>query len=204
MQYVDEGYVIQDGIDNSINDFSVQFGIAGKLKKFVVAGFSVKYAQRNLFNNYTMALLFDAGLQFKFKTWKKFIFGITINNTGYSGKIIANSDDTPSYISAGVMYYCNINRISSKVRLFFNYLDYFYDYERLLCTGLEFVHNDKIFLRFGRRFFQSDFNYAGEQELILGGGIKFDLNKINYNIEFAVVPYLELGTGYYTTFKVLF
>lgn len=185
--------------DFTATDFAVQLSYAKSLSNSNLLGGSLKFIRQKIEDETANGIAVDIGLQRKITD--SLNFGVTVRNLGPKMKFIQEGYNLP--LTLGIGTGLTIGGVTLALDANYEIID-----ENLkLSFGTEYLPIQFLALR-GGYFLTAIHNTAiSDNELFepkngLGGGI--GINVLNYNLDYAVVPYSDLGTTQRISFVVSF
>ena len=164
-------------------------------------GGSIKLIRQTIADENANGFAIDIGVKLKVKS-EKLKLGMAVRNLGPKMKFIEEKYSLPLSMTAGMSY--NLTGILNLA------MDITYEpieKKKVLCIGTEIMPAGFITLRAGYLFqaIQSIYNLDEvkiTQQRGLGGGIRIKV--FSYNLDYAIIPYDELGTTQRVSFEVKF
>jgi long-subunit fatty acid transport protein len=180
-------------------DFAVQFSYAKSLNNNNTAGGSLKFIRQSIDDEIANGVAVDIGLQRK--VTGNLNLGISVRNLGPKMKFISEGYNLPLTFVSGVGL--NLGGITIAFDANYEVID-----ENLkFSLGTEYVPMQFLSLRGGYFLNAVKSSVDDDSDMFdpkngLGGGL--GLNILDYNLDYAVVPYSELGTTQRISFQIGF
>lgn len=165
------------GFENRLGEIALSWPYSEEL----AFGLGLKYLQEKIEEVKAETVAFDLGL---FLAKDKFQYGLSVSNLGGTAKFIQQKESLPIIIRTGVAYYFEKLTLAGS-------LVWPTDYQISVNAGGEYQLFKGIFLRAGFRLkdlFTEDY-LDNLSVFTFGVGIKF----LNYQLDYAFVPYGDLG-----------
>jgi len=183
----------------SANDIALTFAYSRKnLIPSLNFGFNLKYLRSKLEEESASAIATDIGFQTETQN-PKLKFGLVIQNIGTKMKFIKESFSLPTNVKFGAGYSLLID--SNPLNLLFD-INFPNDNNPRLNFGAEYVIRNwrkvEIFPRLGYGVYHKGFEDTSG--ITTGIGFKFE----NYTLDYAFVPYGELGNTHRISFSMKF
>lgn len=176
--------------DFTAYDFAMQFSYAKSLSNKNLVGGSLKFIRQKIADETANGIAVDVGLQRKLS--ENLNLGITLRNLGPKMKFIAEGYNLP--LTLGIGTGLTIGGITLALDTNYEIIDR----NVKLSFGTEYLPVQFLSLRGGYCFTalpnaaQSKNSGPFEFKEGLGGGV--GINVLSYNLDYAIVPYSDLGT----------
>lgn len=168
---------------------------ARKITASFSSGINIKYLRWTLDNHTANGTAADVGFLYR-EVLPEFSIGLTVQNIGPTMKFIRDKFSLPLMINTGLGY----TLLAGKLTLAFDVNHYAIDKETGFSAGGEYIIKEMFSYRMGYKYHPDDVKSKRIGGLSTGIGFGVD----GYGLDYAFVPYGELGDMHKISFTVKF